>query len=508
MGAIVTMPSRSVPVGVAKHLIIDGQQRLTTLALLLCAVRDELPSDANVERTRIQNFYLTNGGYDAWDYLKLLPTQDDRDGFKALVNATIPVHSEMQMHQAYRFLRQKIKDGDSDGSTIDVQRLLDTIERKLIIVNINLGETEDPYLIFESLNAKGSPLTQADLVRNYFLMRFPVGTQEEIYRDLWLPMQRRLGDNLAEFMRHYLMRNGDEVLKDDVYSQLKKRVQDLSHDDVKSALEDMHRLSDYYLRLIKPSEESDPDIQASLMQLLKWDVTTSHPLTLKLYDAYGRNEITKEELNQCLRNIESFVVRRMVCGVPTNQLKRIFLQEAKGFIAMNTLAWLRDTLSSGSAGRRWPRDEEFRQAWLHDNVYSVPRRCKLILDALEKSYGHKEPAVLDAATIEHVMPQTLTKEWRTMLVADGGDPDTVQALLGDTIGNLTITAYNPELSNLEFNYKKEIYASSHYSLNGWFADCQVWSAKQIEERAAGLWERAREVWPAPVQSSVPDPLNV
>jgi hypothetical protein len=328
-------------------------------------------------------------------------------------------------------------------------------------------------------------------------MKFPVASQEDIYTNLWLPMERRLGDNLTEFMRHYLMRNGEEVLKDDVYSQLKKRVKD-SYEEVKPTLADMHRVSGYYLRLVKPTEESDPDIQATLRQLLKWDVTTSHPLTLKLYEIYDRNEVSKEEFNQCLQNIESFVVRRMVCAVPTNQLKRIFLQAAKGFVATNTLAWLRDNLSSASAGRKWPRDKEFKQAWLHYKVYSVPQRCKLILGALEKSYGHKEPAVLDAATIEHVMPQTLTEEWRNMLAADG-DPKKIHDLLGDTIGNLTIAAYNPELSNLGFQEKKKIYASSHYSLNGWFATCPVWSTKQIEDRASELWERAKEIWPAPVQ---------
>ena len=219
MGAIVTTPSRSVPVGVAKHLIIDGQQRLTTVALLLCSIRDELPSDAEVERSRIQSFYLTNQGYGGWDYFKLLPTQDDRNGFKALVNTLEnPAHSEME--KAYSFFRQQIKGSDSDGNPIDVRRLLETIEHKLVIVNINLAETEDPYLIFESLNAKGGRANpEADSARNYFLMKFPVEAQSAVYTDFWLPMQRRLGDNLTEFMRHYLMRDGEEVLKDDVYSQ-------------------------------------------------------------------------------------------------------------------------------------------------------------------------------------------------------------------------------------------------------------------------------------------------
>jgi uncharacterized protein with ParB-like and HNH nuclease domain len=496
MGAIVTMPSRSVPVGVAKHLIIDGQQRLTTLTLLLCAIRDELSADARVERTRIQNHYLTNDGYEGWDYFKVLPTQDDREGFKALVDSAESPSLDTPMQRAYRYFRQKIKDGDSDGNPIDVSQLLGTMERKLITVNINLSETEDPYLIFESLNAKGSPLTQADLVRNYFLMRFPMTTQEHIYRDLWLPMQRRLGDNLTEFMRHYLMRDGEEVLKDDVYSQLKKRVQELSQDGVKSALEDMHRVSEYYLKLINPAEERDPSIRESLSQLLKWEVTTSYPLLLKLYEIYTCGNLDKDEMYQCLKSVESFVVRRWVCAIPTNQLKRIFLQAAKSFTATNTLAWLRDNLSSGPAGRRWPHDEEFKQAWQHYKVYSASRRCKLILDALERSYGHKEPAVLDDASIEHVMPQTLTDKWRTVIAVDG-DPAKIHDTLVDTIGNLTITAYNPELSNLPFEEKKKIYAASHYSLNGYFSQCPSWGSKQIEDRANELWERAKELWSAP-----------
>jgi len=496
MGAIVTMPARSVPVGVAKHLVIDGQQRLTTLALLLCAIRDELPPDAKVARTWIQNHYLTNDGYEGWDYLKFLPTQDDRDGFKILISSEGNLESSaLQMHKAYEYLRHKIKQGDSDGNSIDVSKLLETIERKLVIVNINLGETEDPYLIFESLNAKGSPLTQADLVRNYFLMKFPVTAQEVIYQDLWLPMQRRLGDNLTEFMRHYLMRNGEEVLKDDVYSQLKKRVQDANADGVKSILEEMNRISGYYLRLIRPTEEADPDLQESLLQLLKWDVTTSYPLTLKLYECYARNEISKDEFNQCLVNIESFVIRRMVCGVATNQLKRIFLQAAKDFMSTNTLIWLRENLSSGLGGRRWPRDEEFKQGWLHYSIYSVPRRCKLVLDALERSYGHKEPAALEAASIEHVMPQTLTDEWRSMIATMGADE--VHDVWVDTIGNLTLTAYNPELSNLGFEEKKKLYATSHYSLNEYFSGCETWDSGAIAMRAIQLWEQAKKLWPSP-----------
>lgn len=499
MGAIVTMPYLAVPVGVAKHLVIDGQQRLITFAVLLCAVRDKLSAEAP-QRTKIQGFYLTNHGCAGLDYFKLLPTQDDREGFIALVRSE-QIRTEWPMHAAYRFFAQKIENGDTDGNPIDALRLLDTTERKFMVVNINLTDTEDPYLIFESLNAKGSPLTQADLVRNYFLMRISITAQDSVYQQLWLPMERRLGDNLTEFIRHYLMRTGDEVLKDDIYLQLKRRMQERSQAEIRSDLEEMNRVSVHYLRLINPREESDPDVQTALSQLIKWDVTTSYPLVLKLYDAYESNTVPKEDFCQCLKNIESFVVRRWVCNVPTNQLKRIFLQAAKAFTETNTLAWLRDSLSAGSSGRRWPSDEEFNKGWMDYKVYSNPRRCKFILEALERDHGHKEPASLDDATIEHVMPQTITSDWLSVLSSDG-DPNTAHESLVDTIGNLTLTGYNPELSNMAFDEKKKIYVMSNYSLNGYFSDCDIWDINQIRQRGGKLWERARELWPTPVPASM------
>jgi uncharacterized protein with ParB-like and HNH nuclease domain len=492
MGTIVTMDAKSIPLGVRKHSIIDGQQRLTTLAILLCSIRDRLPSDS-IEKKRIENHYLINDGYDGWEYLKILPTQDDREAFKEIVTNTS--HRKLSlMYRAYEYFLKKLESVDSDGNPIDVKRLFYTIERKLIIVNINLGNSDDPYLIFESLNAKGSPLTQADLVRNYFLMRFPVNVQDDVYKHLWLPMQRRLNDDLTEFMRHYLMREGVEVRKGDVYSELKKRLQDLQPDNVERFLADMDKLSGYYLKFIHPADEAEPDLRKKFDQLLNWDVTTAHPLLLKLYEAYDSGKLDKDDFYYCLRTIESFVVRRDVCGVPTNQLKRIFLQASKNFQETNTWFWLRKELSSGASGGRWPKDTEFKEAWSHYPAYSKGKRCKLILDALEQSYGHKELADLEPATIEHIMPQTLDNEWRNIL---GERADDVNEKYGDTIGNLTLTGYNPDLSNLSFNKKKTIYADSHYSMNDWIANQDKWTEVEILKRAEILWDKARSVWLAP-----------
>lgn len=492
MGAIVSMPAKSVPVGVSKYLIIDGQQRLTTIALLLCALRDELPAEAKPQRNRIQNHYLVNDGYDGLDHIKLLPTQVDRAAFQALVEGTAePPLSKVR--SGYEYFRKMIRTADTDLGRIDPVRLLEIIERRLMVVNINLGDADDPYLIFESLNFKGSPLTQADLVRNYFLMRFPLADQQRIYDESWLPMQERMGDHLTEFMRHYLMKDGEEVLKGEIYSILKKRLQELDSKVVEQELRAMARLSQYYLKLVHPEREEDPVLQHRLIRLRRLDVATANPLLLRAYDAHAQGLIKTSEFAEVLELIESFVVRRIVCSVPTNQLKKIFLGLAKGFPESQPVAWLVGQLTPGAAGRRWPKDDEFKEAWIQDRMYAR-KVCRIVLEALEEAHEHKEPASITQATIEHVMPQTITDEWRKEL---GADADAKHERLCDTIGNLTLSAYNSELSNQSFAKKKELYAASHYEMNKYFATVQEWGEQAILERAGALFDKAREIWPRP-----------
>jgi hypothetical protein len=499
MGAIVTMPAKSVPVGVSKYTVIDGQQRLTTIAILLCAIRDELPEDAKPQKKRIQNHYLTNDGYEGWEYLKILPTQlsGDRTAFRTLVLAEA-TDGPSNIFAAYKHFRTRVKGNTNEGEPIDLKRLIEVIERRLTVVNINLGEADDPYLIFESLNFKGSLLTQADLVRNYFLMRFTVNDQQKVYDQLWMPMQQRLDAHLTEFMRQYLMKDGEEVVKAEIYPALKKRVADQEPSVVVKELSAMSEFSSYYLRLVKPDEEANPAIRRYLGRLQRWDLTTAHPLLLRLYDACQRKKLPTENFHECLRIVESFAVRRTVCDVPTNQLKRIFLQLAKNFQEVDTVAWLRSELASGTLGARWPKDEEFRTAWQSFRAYNTSRidRCKLILEALEEHHKHKEAVDVTNATIEHVMPVTLTDAWRALL---GENADDIHALYLHTIGNLTLTGYNPELSNSPYADKQTLLAQSHFELNKYFADKPTWGADPILVRSKALWEQARQIWPRPAE---------
>jgi uncharacterized protein with ParB-like and HNH nuclease domain len=152
LGAVVTMPARSVPVGVSKFLVIDGQQRLTTIVMLLCAIRDEFGSTDSVPKRRIQNFYLTNDGFEGLDIFKLLPTQGDRPAYSALVQNSGNELPDSQFKKAYNFYRRRLRDQDDDGYPLEAKRILEIVETRLMVVMINVSDSDDPYLIFESLN--------------------------------------------------------------------------------------------------------------------------------------------------------------------------------------------------------------------------------------------------------------------------------------------------------------------------------------------------------------------
>lgn len=490
-GAIVTAPARSVPVGVSKYLVIDGQQRLTTIAILICAIRSLLEPESKECRklTRL----LVNEDDEGLDHYKLLPTQPDRLAFQALVGGTpLP---ESRFAQAFDFLRKRASGKDSDDKPIDLEQLTNAVQNRLTVVAIHLGDTDDPYLIFESLNAKGAPLTQADLIRNYLLLRLPPPAQQRAYEDSWLPMQARLPDeHLTEFMRQYLMTTGDEVAKSAIYAVLKKRLLSVEDSSIATELMKMQRSSALYAQVVGLSTSPSPGVADGLSRLRRWDIATANPFILKLLDLNSAGNVSAADVATCLGIIESFAVRRAVCAVPTNQMKRIFLAITKEMPSRNVPAWLVQTLGSGSSGRRWPKDDEFQEALLRYRAYGNIDRCKFLLERIEEEHGHKEPAAFVRATIEHVLPQTLTDEWREML---GAEADKIHERWLDLLGNLTLTGYNPELSNSPFEVKRQLLSDSHFEMNRWIALRDHWTEVDLIERTASLFSRAKQIWPRP-----------
>jgi uncharacterized protein with ParB-like and HNH nuclease domain len=501
MGAIVSVPARSVPVGVSKYLIIDGQQRLTTVSLLLCALRDCLDSTS---ASRIQEVYLTNRFRDPEDTLKFVPTQADRDVYRtiALDRQVPPKSKEVRMAAAYHFFKGKLtKSTDLNDEPIDPAKVLITLEQCLQVVMINLGDDDDPYLIFESLNFKGEPLTQADLVRNYLLMRFrhsisAGGEQERVYSRYWIPLERKLQSNLPEFLRHYMMKDGDDIKQGGIYAAIKKKLKDMNLTEaVEVEAESMRRFGEFYSKFLLPAQEETAKVRDCLENIKELKVTTSYPLLLRLFDARQSGHLSDVDLEKCLGLIESFVVRRAVCGVPTNPLNKVFIQWTKNFPNTDHVQWLHRSLSAGSGKSRFPKDTEFAAAFMTQPHYGR-ESTRFILCRLEKSFQHKETVDLSTATIEHILPQTLTQEWKDAL---GSEPENVHTALVNTFGNLTLTGYNSELSNLPFLDKKSKLENTHVELNRWVIQQSSWGVPEIEERAKSLLNIANKIWLAPLE---------
>ncbi|GIW85803.1 MAG: hypothetical protein KatS3mg108_0127 [Isosphaeraceae bacterium] len=361
------------------------------------------------------------------------------------------------------------------------------------LVSITCDEQDNPHLIFESLNAKGAKLTPADLIRNFLFMRVHVGDQERLFRTHWLPIQQALEDHLTEFVRHFLMKDGKILRESEVYFELKDRLAGSTPADVEAFLRVLHHHGMYYARFVDPRRESDRDLAERLDRICRLKVTVAYPFLLRVFDAYESQQLTKQQVVETLKIVESFVIRRAVCGRPTNQLRRIFppVFDAAGGPGPTFVDGLRRQLG----GARCPDDAEFKQALTTVPLYANSEkniRLRLMLECLERSYGHREPADLSQTTIEHVLPQKLTEQWRVEL---GDDAETVWNRLVDTLGNLTLSAYNPELSNQPYSVKRRLLIESHLDLNQYFQNVDTWDERAILLRSEKLADRALQIWP-------------
>lgn len=307
-------------------------------------------------------------------------------------------------------------------------------------------------------------------------------------------MQNRLGPSLTEFMRHFLGSEGEEVRKGDVYAAIKRLVADSDAASVRLLISRMEQLSILYSRIATIGPERNDELARFFDRFRCLDFGTAYPLLLSLYEDYIDGQFGAQEFIASLGILDSYIVRRMVVGVQSNSLSGTFISLCKGKpITESPDAWPSRALAREGKNRRWPTDTEFFDSWLKTPIYGS-RACQVILECIEEQFGHHEIAPFTNASVEHVLPQTLNPEWEQAL---GENAASIQAEWLHTIGNLTLTAYSPELSNAEYSEKRKIFALSHSELNRFFGSCETWGVSQIRQRAESLFHTAEQLWPRP-----------
>ncbi|MEU0368684.1 DUF262 domain-containing protein [Streptomyces sp. NPDC006283] len=510
LGSVVLAPGQLQAGGVQKWLVVDGQQRLTTLMLAFAALRDHLREQGDERGTdRVHRQILVNEFHQKnLDHYRLLPTQADREAYTACVESTPQASGSGNIGSAYRFFRGVLSEAQEAS---DSERWVETVETVLkdllSIVEITAESGDNVYRIFESINNTGVGLSQSDLLRNYVFMLLPT-RGELVYRQLWLPMQQSLGPKNLEHLvwLDLIVRGHHKTKQSEIYREQQKRLQPLAGDEdaLQGQIAQLAERGQRFLRILEPHREPSATLRAALERLAAWGGQTHHPLALHLLDLVDEGHTTADDAAEALGHVESYLVRRLICQTPTTGLNRIFMEAPKELETDRSASEAVQRFLSGRR-RRWPSDEELHSAIRSKPFYwgGRPPQRSFILRRLEESYRPTEPVDFERASlsVEHVLPQRPAQAWFDLLAdetEDGQSPQELHDLLVHTLGNLTLTGDNSKLSNHPFQRKQQILESSALRMNLEIASSERWGKAEIMDRADQLSERAKALWPGPV----------
>ncbi|MFP6231521.1 DUF262 domain-containing protein [Helicobacter pylori] len=483
-------------------LIIDGQQRLTIITLLFIALRNHLSDEVKIlekfSHKKIES-YLINSDKDGDKKFRLILSESDKDTLLSLIDKDRrkPSEPSLKIVENFKLFEKWIR-----KNTDKLETIFKGLEKLMIVWIALKKEKDDPQLIFESMNSKGIELTQTDLIRNYIIMETEVDKQEDFYNQYWRAMEEDFKQNetlLNQFVRHYLTIKTREIPNINKVYEAFKDYRQKKGIEIEDLLKDLQKYCGYFCQ-IAFKKEADKDLNKALSFLVDLERDVIYPLLLELYSDYKDSVLFEKDFISIIYLIESYICRRAVCGIPSNGLNKFFPSFTKKIDKKQYLKSVEEHFGSLTGNQKFPNDFEFKDSFITKELYgrnkTKKKKTKYFLERLE-NFDTKEPVDTQECTIEHIMPQTLTKEWKKDL---GENFQAIHDKYLHTIGNLTLTGYNQDYSNNSFQEKRDMekgFKQSPLRLNQSLKDLESFGEKEIEKRANDLADWALKIWTYP-----------
>ena len=495
-------------------LIIDGQQRLTTISILLIAIVDLLkhkkviPKDDRLIE-KITKKHLVDEYQEDQRKIRLKPIKDDCKAFDALFGDESDFVDDSNVTSNFRYFRDRIL-----NENIDIDDLYDAISR-LQTIDIFLEKDDDPQLIFESLNSTGLELEEGDKIRNFILMGLSSELQEKYYEAFWNKIEKNTHFKVSDFFKDYLtLKLNRTVVIKDIYFTFKDYVKK-NNDDVEVLLKDLLEYSKLYAIILNPMQYQN-SFTAVLVRLSQLEFTVIFPVVLAILKRWSEKNLTDQEVTELLRVTEIFLFRRLIVGLATNALSKIFAtldkdvtKKAQSSQLASYAEIYKYVLLNKEESSHFPNDDEFEQALFSRNIYAMSSKNKAYLFSfLENEESKEQINVIERIkdgtyTIEHIMPQTLSPVWQKEL---GEKSQQIHEQWLHTLPNLTLTGYNSKYSNRPFKDKLDVengFKDSNLRLNQYVRECLKWTEEELVERQSRLSKKSLKLWYYPTTSYAP-----
>lgn len=498
-----------------EYHIIDGQQRLTTVSLLLLAIRNLImqgkitSAEGKLDEQISQRFLISPWAKED-DRIKLRPVKSDRDALTRLFGEEEDFDPTSNLTLNYRFFCDQLL-----KEVVPVDELYAAIG-KLEIISITLDHGDNAQLIFESLNSTGLALTEGDKIRNYILMGQPPLDQTRLYDTYWTTIERCTGNDVSGFVRDYLsIKQQITPTISNVYRAFKEYAENAKL-PIETLLEDLRRYARFFEKLlICKSGLGNKKLDDCLYRMMRLEIVVTRPFLMEVLRLNQDGKLSVDDVLQVFLITENYLFRRNICDVPTNALNKIFLNLNREILRYDNTAegyvekFIYALLSKRESGR-FPDDEEFTAALATKQVYLMRGKYKAYLFERLENFGTIETKDVythldnNVYTIEHIMPQHLSPAWTESLGANAAE---IHSTWVHRLANLTLTGYNPNLSNKPFAEKRDAeeggYKASGLKMNQRISGKESWGLPELEERNAELMTLAKKIWSYPQTKFVP-----